>query len=41
MKGTIVAHVPGIPVPLFNHATSVNVHDDEAEDFLNRVIGHF
>lgn len=41
IRGAVVCHVLEIPVPLFNHATSVNVNDDDAEDFVKTVIKHF
>jgi hypothetical protein len=41
IKEAVAMHVLGMPSPLFNHVTSVNVNDDEAEDFLKTVIKHF
>ena len=41
IKEAVAMHVLGIPLPLFNHVTSVNVNDDEAEDFIKTVIKHF
>jgi GNAT superfamily N-acetyltransferase len=37
----VACHVLEIPAPFYNHVTSVNVDDDEAEDFLKTVIKHF
>jgi GNAT superfamily N-acetyltransferase len=41
IKGAVARHVLGMPVPPFNHVMSVDVNDDEAEDFLKTVFKHF
>ena len=41
IKEAVACHVLEIPAPLYNHVTSVNVDDDEAEDFLKTVMKHF
>jgi hypothetical protein len=41
IKEAVAMHVLEIPLPLFNHVTSVNVTDDEAEDLIKTVIKHF
>ena len=38
IKGAVACHVPGMPVPIFNHTTSINVKDDDVEDLLKAVI---
>jgi GNAT superfamily N-acetyltransferase len=41
IKGAVACHVPGMPVPIFNHAASVSLNGDEVEDFFKTVIKYF
>jgi len=41
VNGAVVAYYPDIPIFVFNHATGINVNEDEAESLLNEVTEYF
>jgi len=41
IEGAIISNVLGIPLPIFNHATNINIGDEGVEDFIYRVSDHF
>lgn len=41
LKGAIIACYPEVPIPPCNHATDINVNEDEVEALLKRVTRYF
>jgi GNAT superfamily N-acetyltransferase len=41
IKGALVAHFPEIPIHITNHATHINVKEDEATNLIKRVTQYF
>lgn len=41
IKGALVVHYPEIPIYIANHATSINVKEDEATNLIKRVTQYF
>lgn len=40
-NGAVVTYYPEVPLFVFNHATGINVNEDEAESLLNEVTEYF